>query len=833
MPVIDRLARLNPLSWFSKPDQTVSFALRCKRILQQRMNEQKLGAATADANRPADFTSAFLEAQGKDPSIGDGQLIGYAKANLTAGSDTTSVVLRTAVYYSLKQSWIAKRIAEEVDSKVSSFPVPYHTARFELPFCAAVVRESLRKHFAFMALLEREVPAGGCEMPDGTKLPAGVVIGMHGDTIGLDKDIFGENADVFDPLRWLPYPGELQESFEKRLKAMNAHDLAFGRGTRSCIGRHVAEMEIYKFIPTFFGLLELNRTASPVPQSNSTPLPGGALLTTDEADAITVATSVVGQVPKPSVNDWGEIRPLATPVSVQEAIRPNQEIEPALWAFPTTAATSDGRYYGVPATRRGDLLWSIPYEEHEVDCAGSLPVVSPPDSISFQNPASKSSGASAGIFGTLCFGGSTGNSSSTLPDQDTPIALRRLGQVYLDHVDPVVKILHRPSLRKLLQHDSTYLGYPEHHTSVIALSSAICYVATCSLSETECRDMFQTSKITVVTQYRQACETSLDRAEVLVTEDMTALQAFVLYLVGRRAEGQEKVVWSLIPLAIRLAKGMSLHTDAAMTTPMRYRTESFFDQQMRKRLWLTICVLDLQASFAHGSEPLVPVAEVSSALEGLRHLDDADFDEQTTDEIPQREDLTCATLAFVTYHAQVSGRFLNYDGQEQQRQCEDVDLPSSGGDSVVRRPSSSASSIHVSGRKDSLPNPFSSMAREGALAAFERKAFELIRFCDPEASRQAWLTWHKTQILVSTTRLAALRPFPSILTSQERVNDVDLHGILPSRGMHSLSPSQAVIDALKPNFSESGGRWSSKSGICSRRKQDLAVAVVILRWQLL
>lgn len=258
MPEIDGLAKWNPLRWLSKPDQSASFALRCKRILQERMDEQTSGAATADANRPADFTSAFLEAQAKDPSISDGQLIGYAKANLTAGSDTTSVILRTAVYYALKQPWIAKRIVEEVGTKVKSFPVPFHTARFDLPFCAAVVRESLRKHFAFMALLEREVPAGGCELPDGTKLPAGVVIGMHGDTIGLSKGIFGKNADVYDPLRWLPHAGEPPEAFEKRRKAMNAHDLAFGHGTRSCIGRHVAEMEIYKFIPTFFGLLEVS-----------------------------------------------------------------------------------------------------------------------------------------------------------------------------------------------------------------------------------------------------------------------------------------------------------------------------------------------------------------------------------------------------------------------------------------------------------------------------------------------------------------------------------------------------------------------------------------------
>lgn len=225
-------------------------------------------------------------------------------------------------------------------------------------------------------------------------------------------------------------------------------------------------------------------------------------------------------------------------------------------------------------------------------------------------------------------------------------------------------------------------------------------------------------------------------------------------------------------LAIRLAKGMSLHADDTTT---KHRDEpSFFDRQMRKRLWLTICVMDLQASFAHGSEPLIPVAEVSSALEGLRHLDDNDFDEQTTDEIPEREDLTCATFAFVTYYAQVSGRLLNYTGQQPQQQRDDVERPLSGSGSV-RSHSSSMSSVYAPERDSCLSSFLMNRgSRESASAAFDRKAFELIRFCDPEASREAWFTWHSTQTLVTLTRLAALRPLPLTLTSHERDNDIEL-----------------------------------------------------------
>jgi cytochrome P450 len=143
-----------------------------------------------------------------------------------------------------------------VDSKHVTFSIPFRVARFELPFCAAVVRETLRKHFAFIGLMECEIPESGIEWPDGRRLPGDVVIVMHGDLIGREKGIFGEDADEFNPLRWLPQPDEPNEKYEARLKSMNIHDLAFGHGSRGCIGKHVAEMEIYKFIRTFFGLLE-------------------------------------------------------------------------------------------------------------------------------------------------------------------------------------------------------------------------------------------------------------------------------------------------------------------------------------------------------------------------------------------------------------------------------------------------------------------------------------------------------------------------------------------------------------------------------------------------
>ncbi|KAL4925851.1 cytochrome P450 [Aspergillus undulatus] len=270
MPIIDRIWRLNPISKFFKPKQSGHFAMRCKRILEDRIEQEKANLAPGKKQntdvrgdrkeRPPDFAHRFLEAQRKDPSISDGQLIGYMQANLIAGSDTTAVVMRTAIYYTLKNPWIHQRVVSELDSynitKTLPLPVPFRIARFDLPFTGAVIRESLRKHFAFIGMMERETPAGGVTLPDGHFLPGGVVIGMHGDTIGLDKGIFGPDADEFNPLRWVQAAGENEEEYQERLKVMNAHDLAFGHGARGCIGRNVAEMEIYKFVATFFALLQ-------------------------------------------------------------------------------------------------------------------------------------------------------------------------------------------------------------------------------------------------------------------------------------------------------------------------------------------------------------------------------------------------------------------------------------------------------------------------------------------------------------------------------------------------------------------------------------------------
>jgi len=51
--------------------------------------------------------------------------------------------------------------------------------------------------------------------------------------------------------------GESEEVFEERLKRMQACDLAFGSGNRTCLGRPLALIELYKVVAAIFGRYEV------------------------------------------------------------------------------------------------------------------------------------------------------------------------------------------------------------------------------------------------------------------------------------------------------------------------------------------------------------------------------------------------------------------------------------------------------------------------------------------------------------------------------------------------------------------------------------------------
>ncbi|KAK5017362.1 hypothetical protein LTR16_001803 [Cryomyces antarcticus] len=152
-----------------------------------------------------------------------------------AGTDTTSTTLTYLFWQLAQHSEWQDRLRVEL---ASVQPVDGVAAFNDLAECRildAVVSETLRLHPAAPASLQRETPAGGREL-GGHFIPAGTVVSMQCYTTQRDPSVF-PNPETFDPARWLGTP-------EKQLAAMNVLQMPFSRGTRACLGKNLALMEL-------------------------------------------------------------------------------------------------------------------------------------------------------------------------------------------------------------------------------------------------------------------------------------------------------------------------------------------------------------------------------------------------------------------------------------------------------------------------------------------------------------------------------------------------------------------------------------------------------------
>jgi len=196
----------------------------------------------------------FLEMKKVNPeTMNDNTIIGALLVNILAGADTTAILLRAVVYYTLKNPKVYTKLLEELENANLPTPISYASTN-ALPYLNAVIRESGRIHPGVGLLLERIVPERGLTLSDGTVIPAGTIVGMNGWVIHQDKQIYGQDAACFNPDRWLRdiTSGETEEDFQARLSLMKATDLTFGTGNRICLGRNISILETYKVIATLF-----------------------------------------------------------------------------------------------------------------------------------------------------------------------------------------------------------------------------------------------------------------------------------------------------------------------------------------------------------------------------------------------------------------------------------------------------------------------------------------------------------------------------------------------------------------------------------------------------
>jgi cytochrome P450 len=162
--------------------------------------------------------------------------------NSLAGSDTTATAIRSTMLYLMTSHLAYRKLQEEIDRFIAdgqiSSPISDAEGR-KLPYLQAVIKEGLRIYPPVTGLMFKTVPKGGDNF-GGVFVPGGTDIGYCAWGVHHSKAIFGEDADMFRPERWLEADGE-------KLRIMQSTvDLVFNYGKWQCPGKSIALIELNK-----------------------------------------------------------------------------------------------------------------------------------------------------------------------------------------------------------------------------------------------------------------------------------------------------------------------------------------------------------------------------------------------------------------------------------------------------------------------------------------------------------------------------------------------------------------------------------------------------------
>lgn len=178
--------------------------------------------------------------------------------------------------------------------------------------------------------------------------------------------------------------------------------------------------------------------------------------------------------------------------------------------------------------------------------------------------------------------------SKTRSHHPSPEHIHQLGQIFIENVDPLTKVVHVPTLRPAIQKAASNIGTIPR--SFEALMFAIYGAAVMSLKDDECKERLGEPRKTLLSRYISATRAALSRAKFMGTISLVVLQALVLHLLSVRDIDEPRAVWSLTGVAVRIAQGMGLERDGIfLGLPP-------FEAEMRRRIWWLLKTHDFRTA---------------------------------------------------------------------------------------------------------------------------------------------------------------------------------------------------------------------------------------------
>ncbi|KAF7554635.1 hypothetical protein G7Z17_g2810 [Cylindrodendrum hubeiense] len=199
-----------------------------------------------------DLIADLIQLHKSKPSFTDTYLRRMAMTNFGAGHETMASTLTSIIAMVGSREDVRDKVTNEVLEAAT--PTEYSTAT-RLPLLQALVKETKRLYPVISMSLPRKVPRGGLHLHD-VFFPPGTTVGCNPVALHRNVEVFGSDSSEFRMDRWIDADPETARNMER-------FSLSWGGGSRTCPGRHLAELVVFKVVPALVKEFEIEASIPP------------------------------------------------------------------------------------------------------------------------------------------------------------------------------------------------------------------------------------------------------------------------------------------------------------------------------------------------------------------------------------------------------------------------------------------------------------------------------------------------------------------------------------------------------------------------------------------